>query len=41
LRDLYLESGFARCEFQHISLPLPSNARPGSLEECLAALAFK
>jgi SAM-dependent methyltransferase len=41
LRELYLESGFARCELQHISLPLPSNGRPGSLEECLTALAFK
>jgi len=41
LRELYLESGFARCEFQHISLPYPSNLRPGSIEECLTALAFK
>jgi SAM-dependent methyltransferase len=41
LRELYLESGFARCELQHISLPLPANGRPGSLEECLTAIAFK
>lgn len=41
LRELCLESGFARCEFQHISLPSPSNARPGTIEERLSALAFK
>jgi SAM-dependent methyltransferase len=41
LRELYLESGFSRCDFQHISLPSPSNARPGIVEERLSALAYK
>ncbi len=41
LQELYIESGFARCEFLHIPVPFPSLVRPGSQVIYLTALAFK
>jgi hypothetical protein len=41
LRELFVASGFARCEFLSIPLPFPALVRPGSPVSYLTALAFK
>jgi ubiquinone/menaquinone biosynthesis C-methylase UbiE len=41
LQELYIDSGFARCEFVQIPMPFPSLVRPGSQVIYLTALAFK
>jgi ubiquinone/menaquinone biosynthesis C-methylase UbiE len=41
LQGLFLDSGFARCEFMQVPLPFPALVRPGSPVSYLTALAFK
>ena len=41
LQALFLESGFARCEFRYVPLPFPALVRPGSPVGYLTALAYK
>jgi SAM-dependent methyltransferase len=41
IHDLFMASGFRRCEFREIPLPFPSLVRPGNPVVYLTALAFK